>query len=67
MTPIAEAFAELVASGMDADAAFVVLTISAAKGAPSALDGACMAAIRALIKAYAAQTGQESLLWSANW
>ena len=62
----AESFAQLTSQGMDADRAFVVLTLVTANTSPSALDGKHMAEIRELARVYAAYTGQESLL-RANW
>lgn len=58
----AESFAQLTSQGMDADRAFVVLTIVSANTSPSALDGKHMAEIRELVGVYAAYTGQEALL-----
>lgn len=58
----AESFAQLIAQGMDADRAFVVLAIVTANTSPSALDGKHMAEIRELAGVYAEYTGQESLL-----
>lgn len=58
----AESFAQLTSEGMDADRAFVVLTIVTANTAPSDLDPQHMAEIRELARVYAAFTGQESLL-----
>lgn len=63
----AQSFAKLTSEGMDADKAFIVLTIVAANGAPSVLDGKHMAEIRELVRVYAEHTGQESLLWAKNW
>lgn len=60
----AESFAQLTSQDMDADRAFVVLAIVTANTAPSILDGEHMAGIRELARAYAAFTGQESLLIS---
>lgn len=61
--PKAESFAQLTSEGMDADRAFVVLTIVSANTSPSALDGKHMAEIRELAGVYATYTGQESLIW----
>ncbi|MET3658499.1 hypothetical protein [Sporosarcina psychrophila] len=58
----ADSFAQLTAEGMDADRAFVVLTIVAANMAPGMLDGEHMAGIRELARVYTEYTGQESLL-----
>ena len=60
-------FKRLVAEGMSPDTAFVLVTIVASNGAPSALDGFAMEEIRDLIAEYAKYTGQESLLWAKNW
>jgi len=59
-----QAFAKLTSEGMDADRAFVVLTIVTANTAPSILDPQHMAEIRELARVYADYTGQESLIWT---
>lgn len=58
----AESFAQLIAQGMDADRAFVVLAVVTANTQASVLDAQHMAEIRELARVYAEYTGQESLL-----
>lgn len=60
----AESFAQLTSQGMDADRAFVILAFVSANTAPGLRDDAHMADIRELAQAYAAFTGQESLIWT---
>lgn len=62
----AQSFTQLTSEGMDADRAFVLLTIITANSSASILDGEHMAEIRGLVAGYAAFTGQESLLWAKS-
>lgn len=55
-----EAFAELVAGGMNADKAFTILALIVADTSESSIDAMHMRDLRELARAYVAHTGMEA-------